>query len=414
MSVEIQNVQRLRVISESNFATDQTASLASFVDVPFREGTATVELTTDSLDPMQSVQHLDQYRKEVLGKRSAKLTFTLNLAPTGTAAGTSTPAVQGALGLLLKASMGGEQLGTGSTVVSAASGSSITVTSAAGFAAGTACGWVNGSGQLEVREIESISTNTLTLKYAFSSTPTATNVIYSGATYYLTQDPQESLQFLMAGYESDDRFLLLGGQLTSLALAVDPTGAALPSVQLTYEFANYLESDETASSITGAIGNAAYTNYNPIVGHAGHLLFPTVGTATYSANDLVHASAIGFTPKVVFQRVTSPSGENTVLRWRRSRQAPVIEGTFTEPFQNLDRLTGRDARTDKAVWLQLGRSAGSTVMLSAPTVQIVNPQRAADGGGLAATTVAWKGRLDEDTGASVTDLAKSAFRIHLI
>jgi len=47
-------------------------------------------------------------------------------------------------------------------------------------------------------------------------------------------------------------------------------------------------------------------------------------------------------------------------------------------------------------------------------VQIVNPQRVADGSQLAGQTVAFKGRRDTDTGASTTALAKSPVRIHLV
>ena len=51
-------------------------------------------------------------------------------------------------------------------------------------------------------------------------------------------------------------------------------------------------------------------------------------------------------------------------------------------------------------------------MISAPTVQIVNPQRVADGSQIAAETIAWKARRDTDVGSSVTEIAKSPFRIH--
>lgn len=413
MSIEIHNVQRLRVVSEAVRNVDQSNNLASYTDVPFREGTGSVELTPDSLDPQHTVQHLDQYRKEVLGKRSAKLSFTVNLAPTGSPANATNPAVKGALGLLLKASMGGEHLGQGSTVVSATSASSFTVTSATGFKAGGVASRVNAAGQLEVREIKSVVGSVVTLKYAFSQTPSASDVIFSGATYYLTKNPSETLQFIIEGVGSNDRFVLYGGQLTAIAVAVDPSGAQFPSLQFTYEFAGYHDANEATGTITGDLGNATYSNYEPVVGHAGHLMFPDVGDATYSADDLVHASAITWSPKIVFARVTSPSGENTVLQWRRTRQVPVIEGGFTEPFQGLTRFTERDSRTDKACWYQMGRTAGYTVMLSAPTVQVVNPQRVADGAGFAAQSVAWKGRLDADTSGS-DDLALSAFRIHIV
>lgn len=415
MSIEVHAVGRIRAYSEATFAADASASLASFFDVPAREGSATIELVTDSHDPQQMVQRVGQYRKEVLGKRSAKLTFTINLAPTGTAASNGVSSVTSAMGRLLKASMGGEALYEGSVAAGGSTASVINVSTGDGsqWAAGKAMGRVNSSGQLEVREVESVSTDAVTLKYAFSGAPSTSDPLYGAATYYLTEDPTESLQFLVAGVESDDRWLLLGGQLTAIAMAIDPTGAALPSLQLTYEFASYLESDETAATVTGSIGLASYSNYLPIVGHAGDLRCVTVGQVTMLTSHRVHASAIAFTPKIQFGRVTSPSGTQTVLRWRRQRIAPACEGSWTEPFQDLGRWQTRDARTDKAIWYQMGRTAGQSILLSCPTVQIVNPQRAADGAGFAAQTVAWKAREDEDVASATTDLALSVLRIHV-
>lgn len=414
MSIEVHSVQRLRVWSESSFATDGTGTLGNYTDVPMREGSGTMTLTLDSLDPMQSVQSRYEYREEVLGKRSATLQFTLNLAPTGTAAAASTAAVQGALGLLLKATMGGETLGTGTTFTGGTA-TQPTVTSAAGFAAGGAIGWVNASGILEVREIESIASTTITLKHAFSGAPQNANVAYAAATYYFTEDPQESLQFIVEGVEEQDRWVLLGGQAVGgVTLAIDPSGAALPSVQFSMTFANWLSSTECAGTITGALGTATYTNYNPIVGFAGELRAFTVGASTLVTSSLVHCSALSFAPKIAYVPVTSPSGTNTVYRWRASRVSPPVEGSFTTFFSDYTWWTARANKTDVDIAYQMGQAAGSAALITAPTVQIINPQRVADGNQLAGQTVAFKGRRDTDTGASTTALAKAPVRIHLV
>ena len=207
MTIEVHSVQRLRVWSESSFATDGTATLANYTDVPMREGTGTMTLTLDSLDPMQSVQSRVEYREEVLGKRSATLQFTLNLAPTGTAAASGISAVQGALGLLLKATYGGETLGTGTTFTGGTA-TIPTVTSAAGFLAGGAIGWVNASGVLEVREIESIAANSITLKHAFSAAPTNAQVAYAAATYSFTEKKRIRKSFAKRASVLEVPFLL--------------------------------------------------------------------------------------------------------------------------------------------------------------------------------------------------------------
>ena len=93
---------------------------------------------------------------------------------------------------------------------------------------------------------------------------------------------------------------------------------------------------------------------------------------------------------------------------------PPVEGSFTTFFQDYTWFTARSSKTDINIAYQMGQAAGSTVVITAPTVQIVNPQRVADGNQLAGQAVAFKGRRDTDTGASTTALAKSPTRIHLV
>jgi len=412
MSIEIQNVQRIRAWSESSFAFDGTGTLGNYFDLPIREGSAQITLTQDSLDPMQMVQSRVEYREEVLGKRSATLTFQMNLSPTGTAATSGVTAVTSPLGRLLKAVMGGEALGTGN-VFTGGTATVPTVSSTAGFAVGGAIGWVNSSGILEVREIEVVSIGSVTVKHAFSAAPTSGNAI-ACATYSLTEDPQESMQFIVEGAESDDRWLLLGGQAVGgMQIAVDPTGAALPTITFNFTFANWKTSAETTGTITGAIGTATYSDYSPIVGHAGEFRVFTVGASTLTTSSRVHVSALAFTPSIAYAPVTSPNGTNTVLRWRASRASPPCEGSFTTFYEDLTWFTGRTNRTDYNIVYQMGTSAGQTVVLTAPTVQAINPQRVADASQLAAQTLQWKARRDTDVGSTTTALAKSPWRVHI-
>ena len=417
MSTELEVVGALRAISESTFGSDMSASLASFWYIPASEGTVKVTLTTDEFDPMQEVQDRGEAREYVLGKRSASFAVTMPLAPTGTAAGSATAAITSSLGKLLKATMGAETLGTGTTFSTGWTAITGDVASGTGIVAGTAIGWVNTAGLLEVREVESVSTNTIVLKHAFSGSPANGNVCYASATYTTAADPTESLQFLVEGAESDDRWLLLGCQAEGgISITVDPSGSALPTITFNFTATHYLESDETASAITGTLSTASYSAYNPIVGNAGELRVFTVGAATLVTSSLVHCSALAFNPKVVFVKVTSPSGANggTVLRWRGGRLNPPVEGSFTTFYEGLPWFQARDAKTDKAVFYLCGRVAGSAFMLSAPTCQIVNPNRGADAAGIAAQTVTFRGRRDTDVGASTGTVAKSGFRIHLM
>lgn len=413
MSIEISSVQRLRAVVESTFGADATMSIMSFVDVPANEGSIQATITTDELDPMQVVQSRFEGRERVLGKRSATLQFAINIAPTGTAAAEDISAVSGALGVLLKAALGGENLGIGTVADSGSTATVVNVASGDGsrFAAGGALGWVNSSGVLETREIESVSADAITLKHGLSASPTASDAIYNCATYYLTEDPSQSLQFLLQGAEAQDMWLLVGGQAVGgVTLAFDVTGVALPTATFSFTFAGYYEQDEMINP--PAIGTASFSNYAPIVGHAGSLRVFTVGAATLTTSSLVHCSALTFTPKISFVPVTSPSGTNTIYRWRAGRANPPMEGSFTTFYDSLTWFQARDAKSDRDINYQFGVAAGSSVMISAPTVQILNPQRA-DAGEIASQTIAWAARRDTDVGSSSTAQAKSPLRIHL-
>lgn len=420
--MDVQAVQRIRfqVVAATPTAAvgaDSSSSIGSFIDLPFREGTAQMVLTRDELDPMQAVQNIYEGRERVLGKRSATLSVTVNLAPTGTAAVTGTTAVTSPIGRLLKAVMGGENLAAGST---SATSTAIVLKCATAshcnrWAAGCVVGWSNGT-FVEWRGVESVSTSTsVTLKHAFSGTPAAGNIFYNAATYYMTADPDTTVDFLVEGLDSDDRFLLTGGQAVSgIGITFDLTGAAIPSVTFNFTFANWYASNETGSSITGTLGTATYSATSPIVGEAGEFRSWTVGASTYVTTSRLHVSAVTWEPHLSYVPVTSPSGRNTIWRWKAARNSDSpVAGSFTIPYEDTTWFANRNSLADKNAMQVAGTAGGSAVILDAPTIQILNPQRAADASGIAAQTLMWKGRRDTDVGSSTSELAKSPFRIHL-
>lgn len=420
--MDVQAVQRIRfqVVAATPTAAvgaDSSSSIGSFIDLPFREGTAQMVLTRDELDPMQAVQNIYEGRERVLGKRSATLSVTVNLAPTGTAAVTGTTAVTSPIGRLLKAVMGGENLAAGST---SATSTAIVLKCATAshcnrWAAGCVVGWSNGT-FVEWRGVESVSTSTsVTLKHAFSGTPAAGNIFYNAATYYMTADPDTTVDFLVEGLDSDDRFLLTGGQAVSgIGITFDLTGAAIPSVTFNFTFANWYASNETGSSITGTLGTATYSATSPIVGEAGEFRSWTVGASTYVTTSRLHVSAVTWEPHLSYVPVTSPSGRNTIWRWKAARNSDSpVAGSFTIPYEDTTWFANRNSLADKNAMQVAGTAGGYAVILDAPTIQILNPQRAADASGIAAQTLMWKGRRDTDVGSSTSELAKSPFRIHL-
>jgi hypothetical protein len=253
-----------------------------------------------------------------------------------------------------------------------------------------------------MREIEQVSTNTVTLKSALNASTNTGDVVYGAATYYLTQNPSTSLQFILEGAEPQDRWRISGVQLDKLGIAAEI--AQIPKLNFSLKGATW---DALASA---ALGVASYTLYETI--HTeGYLYTMTAGSSTLVAP--LDVSAVTFEPALSYVPVTSPSGTETIARWRRNRTAPVITGTLTLPYQTQEYLNERESRNLRALFFQMGKTAGETVLISIPTYQITNVAKA-DTDGINAQTITFAAQLDSDTTeTAATDLGLSAFRIHL-
>ena len=406
----VEPVKHMQVYLESTFGTDITGSLASFLSVPFQEGTAQMVLMREAHDPLTTVQHHHGFREKVLGKKSWKLSFTMPLAPTGTAA--SSAAVQGALGYLLAAAMGGEDLGTGSVFSAAWTAVTGDVTSGTGFTKGTALGWTNTSSIYEMRPLKNVSSNTLTTKLAFSGSPANLDVAYSCASYYMTSDPDTSLQFVVRGLESDDDWVLMGGQLESMTITL-PLDGTIPTIAFAWKGVKWIYGSAASGSASLTdISAATYSNYSPIVGHAGRFQSQVNATTTY-AGSTVDISALTIEPQINYSGVPSPSGIEGVLRWRLTRNnGPSVTGTFTTYFADTSLFVDRDDKDDRLLWYQCGVTAGQSFAIEIPTVQYTDVQRV-DGGGIASQTVTWEARNDGDITTATTDQHLSPWRIHL-
>ncbi len=411
MTIEINRVQRMRLNTESSFCADGSATLANYVDVPFVEGSCTALLDREMLNPEYAQQHKYGYPTQLTGLRSCSLTFAVNLAGTGVAAGSATTAVQSPLGEILAAVMGGETLGVGSSVASGGAVTGFVAGSATGLAQGTFAGMLtdNAAVNYEVRPIKTVSGSTVTLRLNYSEAPDTSDIIYSGATYYLTQDPQSSLQVILEGYEQTDRWLLRGLQLESMGLEL-PIGQ-LPRMTFTLKGVLWDQGDGTGGVLTGsALGVASYARTSPT--HvSGSLFYQTASTVTLPT--ATAASALVYNPHLSYIPQTSASAQSTdtIARWVADRVAPVMDGSFTVPFEDFSYFDDRDNKTLKQVFLQIGNTQGSTVVIDIPQAQIVNVTR--DGGdGIASQTVLWAAQVDDQT-SGTGDRSDSPFRIGL-
>ena len=405
----------IQAFEETTFGADMTGSLGSFTAIPFQEGSATFSATRETHDPQHAVQDVRDYREEVLGRKRSSLQFTMPLAPTGTAAGQGTTAVQSALGLLLELVMGGELLTPGSTAASWSNGASGTIATASTLARGGAMGWVDTSGVLHARGVRNNSGTTITSKIAFPAAPATSDVIYGSATYFCTRDPDKSFNFVVRGLESQDDWVLLGMQLDSMTLSL-PLDDTIPTVQFNFKGASWLYgSQATGSASLVDITPVAYANTSPITGHAGRFLIQETTTQQLTGAE-VPINAVSFEPQITYLEVTSPSGTEGTHRWRLGRNnGPMIQGTFGTFFQDLTWHTGRDNKTDYQIAYQIGTTAGETILIEASTCQLTMADRG-DANGIAGVTAQFKGRLDAVVSNQVTgtDVHSSPFRIHFL
>lgn len=407
MSIEIQNLQRLAVTKESsaNFATDLTGS-ATYLDVPAQEGSVSLTLTEDSLETQALQQYLDAYPLRVRGKRMAELSFTMPLHPTGTAAGdggTSAAEDANALIQMLAVIMGGiDAANDGTTFATVTDEDTWTLTSGTGFTAGGAIGWTDSSSVFHAREL--VGNLGAAPKIALPSAPSVSDVAYAGTTLYLGDDPTDTLQFIVEGAEQDDRWLLLGGQATA-APTVSLALGEIPTITFTFSFADW----ESLGS--AAITAASYSAYSPIANVGSFFRAQVAGTSTLQNLDI---SAIEWTLNApVYQMVPSPSGTNTVARWRRSRAVPAAEVSITLPYESTTWWTERDDRDRYHLGYQIGSTAGECVLLTVPNGQVVDAQRV-DGDGIASQQVTFVATVDGTIAGSRSEQRGSAFRIHVL
>ena len=413
---------RLRGIKETTFGTDATTAggISSFFEIPFIEGSDTLNLIRPVETPGHAQQRIDGYPEGVLMPKSATLEIAVNIETPTTKAASTVSATHGWLSGLLEIAFGAVHQSTGTTFSSGwntVTGDGGTVTT---IRPGSAIAWVNTSGLMECREVKSKTGSTLVSKLAFSGSPANTNVMYGCTTVYCSPRATgvaSSLQLVFEGWNTEHRWSLLGGWLESITLACAP--GTIPRVTLRFAFANHLRadgSDIVYDSTGDVLGASTYLNTNTVVVMDSEYRVPTVGTNTLSGT-LYHPNEITWEwPGLVYEPVKTPAGIQTVLGAVRVHSPPLCRGSFTLPYENSQEwFTARNSKTAKAQFYQIGSAlAVGAVLISCPRTQIVDVQ-AVPVGGVQNQRVTWVSRLDSDTTAesSYEALAEAAGRIHL-
>lgn len=425
MTIHISNVQRARIYEEpaGSFATDHSGTAGDYKDLPFIEGSMNLQLLEPLETPGTVQQHIDAYPIMVHMPKRAKASFEINLTSLGLEP--SGPREQSALGRLLKVAFGGETLGTGSTITTGASTTSLPLSSAAGIGKGTAIAVGTGTGgKLEMREVKNVSGNTVTLKHALSSSPANGATVYSCACYYPStvagaSGACTSLQMICEGLEPDDRWLLLGGQVSSPPKFTIANGA-ISRMSFEWEFADWFYADgaSTAGDFVGPqLDFATYSSSVPIVTKASELRIFDKGTTSLSSTN-VDASSYELTTSLAYTPHLAPGGTNNIVHWVRTRNAPFVSGSFTVPLEDQTWWTEKAQDDVRVFSLQSGssptQSTGGGFLLVAPAIQITDIQPA-DANGIRCQQVSWVGTIDTDITSPTanSDLHYAALRIHL-
>lgn len=420
MTIFVSNLERIRGLQESTFATDGSGSMASFFEIPFNEGTASLVLDEPIESPRHAQQRIGGSPTGVVMPRKATLTFTTNLETFTTKASSTVASTSHWLCEMLEAGLGGAHQMTGTVITTSATTTSLPVSVATTLRPGAAVGLATGSGSaLEMREIESKSGSTLTLKAAVSSTPANASTVWGTHTVFahtrMTGASAISMQFAVEGQNTEDRYLVRGGALDSLTLTFGP--GLIPKLTFAWKFADWDQADgaATAGDLVGPeITAATYINTVTLVQADSELRSHTVGTSSLSGT-LLEANQIEIRPNIVWSPVLTSSGTNTIKQWVRVHAEPVITGSFVLPYEDAQTwFAARTAKTMKTIWLQIGSSTtNGGCLISVPKVQIDNVARE-NVEGIQNQRVSFRSLLDTDTTAesSFEALAESPFRMH--
>lgn len=423
MTQTIQSVGRVRADEEANGSFCTEATLNNMQDLPFIEGSGRLTMEAPRDTPRIAQQHIDGYPLKVAMPKRARFDVSLNMRGTsarGTIANGALDAddVLSAGQHLYKIGLGAVTYGTGTTIASTSTITVLNVTSAAGLSEGGAIVCATGAGgALECREIKTISSNVVTLKLALSSIPANGSIVYACVTYSLGNldgSTVTSLQLLVEGLNTLDRWLLKGGQLAAPP-KMNLSPGSIPTIDFSWVFADHKKADgvETTMNPSSALADQNYnsTSINAIVD--SELRIQTHGVTTL-AGTFVDASEISINPNIAYEPHTTPGGVNNIKQWVRTRvDGPAVTGEFSLPYESAAWRTARDAATAMALTYQIGSSAtNGGFMVSVPHILIDNFQREPIGG-LAGQRVSWYARLDDQTNANSTALQKSALRIHL-
>jgi hypothetical protein len=230
-----------------------------------------------------------------------------------------------------------------------------------------------------------------------------TGVVRHFASFFVTQNPDTSLQFETLGADPDDHWRTSGMQAKSLSIEAKP--GMLPKLAIDFEGRG-----TQALSAHSGLAEVTHAHYSPIVASGGCITIPDFGSST-RVDPLVTDFAMTFA--VAFEKIATYCATDNIARMKLSRpaQGKWAKGSFVVPFEDTSWATARDSRALKSIFFQIGAEVGATALVEFPRVQITAVKRVNASTSLAGWSVEWEGL--HDTLSAATDIGRAPFKIHL-
>ena len=386
----------------------------------------------DLLDDERSVDRIfERAGQKVKGLRNTPLSYSVYITGKDEVTADTSAATETALARLLEHCMGGITLGTSTTAKVAGSHSTTTIelTSTTGWAVGQVIGCIDAddsNSTVELRRIESISGDIVTVDQAFSFTPTDGDKVPATITITFDQDVLEDSGG--AADRTHSIFVQKGASSTAVAeflgckAALSFTGlnrGELAQAVLSYQCASWRNSADTGSlgddrdaiSSTPAWSGTLNGDAPISMGPRTKVYLYDYGTTTAAS---VNASNIEINPGVEVTPIPSTTSATNNMEglagWSIGKPAPTASMQIVPHSDSYD--TDLQAGTYKAFRLERQGAEGSSFCIGMPRCEVSATPKLDANGDVLATNISLMAHEDADA-IGTTDLAKSPMYIGL-
>lgn len=377
-------IASLYVEPESTFATDPDSDGSDYAYVPgARDIVVSGALTELIARPLQT-STVTQVAG-VPGAQGGQVSFKIDL-PACTANAGAGVTVNEWITTLLESCGFDETLGTGSTISTGATTTSLPVAETSGYSVGSAVGWVNASSVMEVAFVTAMSAasgaGTLTVAPPLSGSPANSAVIYACAKYIQSdKDPGTcAIHVKRDGFQ----YTLLGCRGTVKIGGMSAKG--VPTLDFSYQVDSYTTSSKAS------LPAAALPTWNPMVAKGGRVHFDTTA---------MPISVLDFDPGFTMSVRPSISGANGRAGWAITDRKGGGKFSYADYLSTFG--TNYAAGTEMALTFQIGRSATNCFAVRVAKAQITEYPHESNGDGPVEIPVSFA--IDSSQSTTVPDFA---------